>query len=365
MKPIFDLEPAYRVTNANSGLSAAGPVRAASWVDGTGESRHIYPGDAEYPGYKYGAPVYCPDRQDRRPHDHSHFEINLIRQGRVWHQTVFRTEELEPRTVVVMPPGRVHAMYGLGGVRQTNIYYVTEWLAEDLMAHWREAGLVPVFLAASLFRSTKLAPIPIFQISEADLALIDHELEQITIERLVEPPSLTMLRSCLLKILIILSRACVQQLPDQLSLGFREEVEIALDHIENTIQRAEPFHVSDIAGRLGISQDYFSTLFKESTGWSPMAYFQRRRVQVAGSQLLDLSRSITEVAHALGYCDAAHLTHLFKQNQGMTPTEYRAYYTAHRHAPPVSPSLADEYPDESDITSPSLQEFASGGLRAS
>jgi AraC-like DNA-binding protein len=212
------------------------------------------------------------------------------------------------------------------------LYYITEWLAEDMMTHWREAGLVPLFLAASLFRSSHAAPIPIFRLNEEEIASVDHELADLTKEVVIEHPSLTLLRSCLLKVLITLSRACVRTFPGQLSLGFREEVEVALEHIENTILRAEPFQVADIAGHLGVCKDYFSSIFKESTGWSPMSYFQRRRVQIAGSYLLNLRRSVTEIAHELGYCDAAHFSHLFRQYQGITPTQYRAIYASSKHA---------------------------------
>ena len=331
MKACFELEPAYTVTDERVGLTAARPVRAGSWIDGTGGFRTIVPGEPEYPGWEYGSTVFCPDRQDRRPHDHQFFEINIIRRGRSAHRTIYADEELGPGTVIVMPPGSVHIIYGLGGLHQTNIYYITEWLAEDMMVHWREAGLVPLFLAASLFRNAPMTPIPVFRVTDDEMASLDHELADLTKEYVRDEPSLTLQRSCLLKVLIMLSRACVRTYPDQLSLGFREEVVVALEHIESTIQRAEAFRLSDVARRLGICKDYLSTIFKESTGWSPMAYFQRRRVQIAGSYLLDLKRSITEIAHDLGYCDAAHFSHLFKQYQGVTPTEYRTTYASSRH----------------------------------
>ena len=47
-------------------------------------------------------------------------------------------------------------------------------------------------------------------------------------------------------------------------------------------------------------------------------------------RLLNPDCSITEVAHALGYCDSAHFTHMFKKHQGITPIAYRNRYTSAR-----------------------------------
>ena len=82
------------------------------------------------------------------------------------HRTCHTTEELGPRTVIVLAPDMTHAIHGIEDLHQTNLYYLTEWLADDLMAHWREAGLVPLFLAAALFRQPKDSPIAQFNLSE-------------------------------------------------------------------------------------------------------------------------------------------------------------------------------------------------------
>ena len=147
-----DFSPEYTSTLDEVGVSANRPVRVGSWIAGSGPFRSLLPHHPEYPGWHYGNPVYVPELQDHRPHTHAHFEISIIREGRAKHRTVFGTDELGPGTVLVLAPGMTHAIYGLEGLHQTNLYYLTEWLADDLMAHWREIGLVPLFLAAALFR---------------------------------------------------------------------------------------------------------------------------------------------------------------------------------------------------------------------
>ena len=154
-----DFVPQYTSTLDAVGVSAHRPVRVGSWIAGEGPFRSLLPGHPDYPGAHYGNPVYVPELQDRRPHTHAHFEISIIRAGRARHRTVFGTEELLPGTVIVLAPGMTHAIFGLEGLHQTNLYYLTEWLADDLMAHWREAGLVPLFLGSGrvLLRALSLS----------------------------------------------------------------------------------------------------------------------------------------------------------------------------------------------------------------
>ncbi len=320
------LKAVYTSTLHRVGVSAAKPVHVGSWAAGIGGTREdLFPGDKGYPGGHYGSIVSL-YKQDNRPHDHAHFEICIIRQGIARHSTEFSTDSLGPGTVVVMAPGMVHAIDSSPDLHQTNLYYLTEGLADDLMNHWKEAAFVPLFLAAVLFRRTHVGPIPQFTLNEAELRNVDHELSNITQESSQGQESLIYLRSCLLKILILLSRAAVRESPVELSLQFRKDVVAGLEHIEGLILRRAPFRVSALAEALEVSPASLSQQFQKSTGWSPMVYYQRRRVQHACRLLIDLEKSITEVAYELGYCDSAHFTHLFKKYQGTAPSEYRRLY---------------------------------------
>jgi len=325
-----EFEPLYTSTLDEVGVSADRPVRVGSWMAGTGELRTLSLDDPDYPGWHYGSPVYVPDLQDHRPHSHDHFEVSIIRRGRALHRTCYATEELGPCTVIVLAPGMTHAIYGMGGLHQTNLYYLTEWLADDLTAHWRETGLVPLFLAAALFRQSKESPIAKFTLSGGELDALDHELADIGRESVAANPSLTFLRSSLLKALILLSRSYTRQSPVEVGLGFRGEIVKALERIEEAILRCEPFNVGHLAGELGVCSDHLGAMFRKATGWSPMTYYQRRRVQHACNQLLDLNRSITDIAHGLGFCDSAHFTNMFKKHQRITPIAYRQRYTSAR-----------------------------------
>jgi AraC-like DNA-binding protein len=317
------LKTVYTESQEEAGISGYRPVRVSSWVSGTGELHRVPPESPAFPGWEYGDLVFSPEQQNQQPHDHDFYEICIVRRGVAAHRTDFTEDELGSGSVVIIAPGIAHVIYGLRDLCQTNVYYLAEWLSDDLSAYWGQSAFVPLFLAAALFRSSLKHPVPQFVLTAEEMKDIDHELADIGRECYADSSSLTFLRSTLLKLLIKLSRAYGRRAPEELVLGFRAEVTRALEHIEQTILQCEPFHVNELAKKIGVSANHFSVVFKQATGWAPMEYYQDRRVQHASRLLLDPQRSITGVAHELGFFDSAHLCHLFKQYKRMSASKYR------------------------------------------
>ena len=80
-----------------------------------------------------------------------------------------------------------------------------------------------------------------------------------------------------------------------------------------------------IAQRTGISVRQLYRLFEEQ-GDSVCRYIQRTRLQWAASELrkvLTESRSITDIAFACGFNDAAHFSRIFRKEFGVPPSQYR------------------------------------------
>src|ERR1051326_8649088 len=119
------LKPAFTATQARVRLSAARPVN-------TQECRLS------------SAPVAA--------HDHEYYEICFVHSGSALHCTDFYDATIQKGSVVVMAPGTIHAFAEPRDLRVTNIHYLAEWLLVDTRTLWEHDGLVPLFLAASLFR---------------------------------------------------------------------------------------------------------------------------------------------------------------------------------------------------------------------
>ena len=98
-------------------------------------------------------------------------------------------------------------------------------------------------------------------------------------------------------------------------------VKQALEYIENNV--AKDISLNEISEKLNISSYYFSKLFKEETNEGFVEYLTKRRVERAKEMLKDPKKSIKEVGSDCGYSDPNYFSRIFKKSTGMTPTEYK------------------------------------------
>jgi len=101
-----------------------------------------------------------------------------------------------------------------------------------------------------------------------------------------------------------------------------------LDPVQVTISRlqrdfASEIPVSLLAREVGLSVSHFSSLFRESTGFSPRQYQTRLRMLKA-RQLLDTTDlPISNIARIVGYLDPLYFSRRFQLIHRVTPTEHR------------------------------------------
>ena len=82
--------------------------------------------------------------------------------------------------------------------------------------------------------------------------------------------------------------------------------------------------VAYCAGELNLSANYFGDLIKKETGKTAQEYIQSKVIDVAKEKIFDQSKSISQIAHELGFKYPQHFTRLFKQKVGQSPNEYRS-----------------------------------------
>ncbi len=80
---------------------------------------------------------------------------------------------------------------------------------------------------------------------------------------------------------------------------------------------------SDIAHVLSLNRTYFSELFKEETGVSPMQFLIKYRMEQASKLLLSTSLSVSNIARQCGFKNPSNFTFQFRQRTGYTPRQYR------------------------------------------
>jgi RpiB/LacA/LacB family sugar-phosphate isomerase len=97
-------------------------------------------------------------------------------------------------------------------------------------------------------------------------------------------------------------------------------------HVRENI--AQELAVAELARVVGMSQYYFSKLFKLSTGTTPHQYVMRQRVERAQEFLRDGPTPLAEVATHVGFETQSHFTSVFRRLSGVTPKHYREMHQA-------------------------------------
>lgn len=98
-------------------------------------------------------------------------------------------------------------------------------------------------------------------------------------------------------------------------------IQEAVTYIRN--HYAAGLTVEELAGYLGVNRSYFYTLFKNKLQLSPKEFLTKFRISRAREQLILTEESVENIAVACGYHSTLVFTKNFKQETGMTPTEFR------------------------------------------
>lgn len=80
---------------------------------------------------------------------------------------------------------------------------------------------------------------------------------------------------------------------------------------------------SETAAACGMSTAYFSRLFKRTMKTAFSAYLATVRLREAERLLLLTDRSVTDIAHAVGFSTASYFISLFRKQHNLTPYQYR------------------------------------------
>jgi transcriptional regulator GlxA family with amidase domain len=92
--------------------------------------------------------------------------------------------------------------------------------------------------------------------------------------------------------------------------------------------------VEEIVRRSGVPERSFKRRFTKATGFTPIAYVQRLRIEDAKRRLERTNEPIDEISWRVGYEDPAFFRRLFKRTTGITPGAYRRKFEIPSFATP-------------------------------
>ena len=95
----------------------------------------------------------------------------------------------------------------------------------------------------------------------------------------------------------------------------------AITEIE--LNLSKPLNLKTLAGKINISPNHLSTLFRKEVGSTLTDFINQKRIEHALLLLNATNWQIQVIAQDCGVTDANYFTKLFKKIVGMTPNEYR------------------------------------------
>ncbi len=97
----------------------------------------------------------------------------------------------------------------------------------------------------------------------------------------------------------------------------------------------ESLTIAALAQHLGLSSRTLNRRFQSATGLSPMGYLQSLRIAEARDLLRHSNLSVSEIAWQVGLNDTSYFSKLFREQVGMSPLKYRSAVRGKLFAPSV------------------------------
>jgi len=108
-------------------------------------------------------------------------------------------------------------------------------------------------------------------------------------------------------------------------------IQEAIAYMEKNYQRE--LTMEEVAGVCKLNRSYFSKLFKDSMGCSPLEFLIRLRLSRAAELMKETNQSIGGIAARCGYPNQLHFSRAFKKRYGYSPREWRTRNQEHPPAP--------------------------------
>ena len=84
--------------------------------------------------------------------------------------------------------------------------------------------------------------------------------------------------------------------------------------------------LEDVASAVYLSPSYFSTIFKETSGYNFSSYLTKMRIEAAREMLEKTAVPIKEIVYKVGFEDYNYFNRVFKSYNNVPPGEYRRKY---------------------------------------
>ncbi|MDD5728444.1 MAG: helix-turn-helix domain-containing protein [Victivallales bacterium] len=205
------------------------------------------------------------------------------------------------------------------GLSMHNIMYDSQRLRNSFKNLAGTAGYNAMFLLEPAYRRRHRFKSRL-RISRRSLAHVEPIISKMYQEQEKMLPGFdTLMLSMLLDLVVFFSRQYSHTAIPQAQALYR--IGKIISRLETRCQ--ENWTISQLAKIAAMSKSSLIAVFKEATGYSPIDYLIRIRLQKAAELLQESDASMSEIAAQCGFHDTNYLTRQFRRIYNQTPRQYR------------------------------------------
>lgn len=265
--------------------------------------------------------IQQPFRRAYFEHQHTAFEISVIRSGRGLYQLKDRVYEFHPGDVFMFSTNEVHCITEILSDEPLDIMNLQFeprfiWMPGGERFDYRYLSIF--FHRSAAFCHQLRHDDPRADGIRALLADIEEEFAR------KEESYDLMVKNKLLTLLVHVRRSYAEYFDD--GLARRETPHIRqLDAVMHFIDEhlGEALTLEGLAAQAHMSKSHFSSLFREFNGLSPWEYILSKRVTRAAQLLISTDRTVLDIASVCGFNSTANFNYAFRKLTHTSPSEYR------------------------------------------
>jgi AraC family L-rhamnose operon transcriptional activator RhaR len=254
---------------------------------------------------------------DVAAHDHDFDELAFVLAGTARHRSIYGERELRRGDALVVGRGAWHAYRLCRDLDVVNVCVRSHLIEDDLRPTLQESAVRALLWPASGYR------VAVLHLAEETLTACESVLHALRADRVQRG----MRTRSIARLLLLLGIVSAHADPDSVAAidrvaHARPWVAAAADLLRQRYD--EPWRLAELATRFSVDPTHLARTFRATFGIPPMAYLARVRAEAAAALLLQTERSITDIAIAVGWCDANYFARRFRSHFGLSPTLYRS-----------------------------------------
>lgn len=259
------------------------------------------------------------------PHSHEYIEIVYIISGCAEHMVGEARVIANKGDLFIINPGVTHAFYGKsdghGAFCAYDLMFVPDFFDITMINGGDFTSLGSCFLFYSMFPQEKTVG-PDLHLVNSSYCEFGELFNKIYLEYYgMEQGYINIIRAYVIELIVKIFRQLDVKTDSSAAMNKNSMIDAALKYLQKNYSMH--ISVSELAAHMFVSRDYFSKIFRNTTGMSVTTFLKQLRINESCRLLVETDRSVTDIANDCGFHDMKHFYTTFRIQTGTTPGEYR------------------------------------------